>query len=154
MTPKMREEMNAAIRAHAALDDSIVRLIDQATWSLNFGPGCENDEGDDGEAFPGFETACERIREALDQANVRSSLYVDMGGEPLVLDHEPDQYEDCYECDGTGEANADEEASMCEPECRACNGSGRVEAFLEETYHVDSRDVKAAIVGKDLAEYV
>ena len=65
----MRDTIKRAIRAHIDTligeDADLKRLIATATFDLHFGPsGCYEPDGD-GWIYPGFETACDAIRDSI-----------------------------------------------------------------------------------------
>jgi hypothetical protein len=128
------------------LDPSIVKLIEGAKQDLHFGPAY-GEESD----FPGFETATCKIREALE--DMPSVLYVDTGAECWSESESgPDECGNCY-AQGTV-ADEDSEDESAKVECPCCNGTGKTEPFLEETYQVERHDLIGALVGRDLAGYL
>lgn len=51
------------------LDVDVRRLINQATFDLWYGPGVGDDD-DDAPKYPGFETACDKIKQPDDTTHV------------------------------------------------------------------------------------
>lgn len=89
------------------------------------------------------------LAEALD--NFPSELWYDaQSGE--VLEREPEwEKVECMECDGDGV----DRLSYDDTPCPVCEGTGKewIEPFLEDFYYFDSRAVKRAVLGKELAAY-
>lgn len=129
----------------------IKRLIRLASWDLHFGPIPANVDSDDDDfaGFPGFEKACEQINDAV--SDLPRDLYIDADGEYWFIG-EPSSFEECYNCEGRCEVPAGAEEFT--DKCGICNGSGVVDTFLESIYKVEYKDLLAAIVGKELAQYI
>lgn len=106
-----------SIKALYPLEDEIRTLVAQANFDLYAGP-CQE------EGFPGFETACKRIRKAL--SNV-SDVYEDRFC-GYFTESEPQGFED-------------EDGEWIEP-------------TWEDWFQHGKRDVLAALVGSELAPYV
>ncbi len=71
------------------LSAPIRTLVQQANYDLHYGPGGELAED---ESYPGFVSACQRIREALDDFQ---DLWIDMQAE-IVETSEPDWNDDGF----------------------------------------------------------
>jgi hypothetical protein len=130
-----RTMFDSAIKAwasetKAALPAEVRTLISQANFDLYYGPSGGGLDDEDS-TYPGFTTACRRIREALSDA-VPSTLYVDE--------------DDCY--------------STTEPSAESCGGcedcSGEDLCVVEPTAYasVDRAVLVRALVGRELAGYV
>jgi len=148
----MRSEITKLVREHVALDEGTKRLITMATCDLYDGPLAVDDPD-----YPGFETACARIRDALDS---HRSLWVNVEC-GHVQETEPQWTVTCGECDGTGWVECDSCDGVVEPPCELlvkcdyCNGVGELSCELPEDWmQLDSRHIRAALVGKELAFYV
>ena len=130
------DRTKAAWRAQWAaenLDADTERLITQATYDLYFGPIGDDDE--DAPPYPGFETACDRIKLAL--RDLPSTLYLFDDWEDWS-ETEPEAHT-CEECKGDGGP------------CDFCvDGSVDPEPY----YALDRSEVVRIVVGKELAEYV
>ena len=118
-----REVTAKLVRERFPIDPKVQGLINLAAWDLWNGPISGDDE--DAEDYPGFSSACDAIREALEDVQ---TVYVDMQFESLS-----DALDEGYEDDETGEW---------------------IEPYLEDTYEVDRDAVLSILVGKELAEYV
>jgi len=129
------------------LTSEIERLIQQANWDLHFGPPADVDSDD--YDFPGFEKACEQIKDAV--SDLPRDLFIDTDSESW-FDGEPSSTEECCECQGAGEVpDGDEEFY---DKCVMCNGAGYTDAWLEGIYKVEYKDLLKAIVGKELTQYI
>lgn len=139
----------AAIKAHINLDDETKALIRLANWDLYYGPiypdTLEND--DDRARWHGFSAACKTIRHAVSTGG----LWVDTDSD-CVQDSEPEWTGPCEDCEDSGCACDDEQCDGC---CSACSGRGWIYTECPDHWlHLDSRDVKIALVGRELAPYV
>jgi hypothetical protein len=110
------------------------RLITLASFDLYFGP--IGDVDDDGNPWPGFQKACEIIREAVE--DVPSVLFVDDGA-GYWQESEPES-ERCEECKGVG--------------CETCNKQGYFDPPWEDFYKLGRKELRELIVGKELAKYL
>ena len=132
-----------AKETRALIPDDVRRLIGMANWDLYNGPsgGGLEDEDEQGETiYPGFETACKRIREALDDT-LPSVLYVD--DQDCYSTEEP-KAEECHECtDGVTPEGE---------KCWACGASGYIDP--EPYTELDRHELMRAIVGKELVQYL
>jgi hypothetical protein len=131
------------------LTDETRELIMQAVHDLWHGPLFEAVNVSEGLGYPGFTTACKRIREALD--DMPRELFIDCDCEQWQTE-EPEATK-CETCNGQGmlDDNADGNCSQCED----CKGAGSFGAYeFGEWYKVEYEDLVAAIVGKELAGYV
>lgn len=163
-----KELQGWATEFRKTLLDETKRLIGQAKYDLWFGPsGGGLDDADpcddcggvgawDGKTcdtckgsgelgvYPGFEIACERICEALE--DVPSVLFFDVqcGG---WSEKEPSP-DECQACSGTGFFDGDED------ECIDCRGEGSFEPDWEAYVKIERPQLIVALVGKELAEYV
>lgn len=146
------------------IDDATNKLINLVKIDLYFGPAmtsdCEapatDEYGNENEwaGYSGFATACEHIQAAL--TDLPRVLYLDTDLDEWS-EKEPNEFEDCPDCSGTGEEQDPQERLSFnneELECDNCDGSGKVAAFLENWYKVEYKELKQAILGKELAEYV
>lgn len=145
----MKPSTIKAIRDFAELDDNTLGLIRLANHDLYCGPLSV----DDAEAlihpdvvrWPGFVEACRLIRDAIDASPASGDLWID-GQSGIVQDREPEWTQRCENCS---------ECEEGEYECGECLGEGFVtNEHPEDWTHIDARDVKRVLVGKDLAEYV
>jgi hypothetical protein len=140
--------------AHAWREEHVTKelqtLINLANWDLYYGPTLPGDS-DETADYPGFTTACKRIADALD--DLPSSLYVDDQSSDCYSESEPEP-EECPTCEGTGtpESNGQVDDDGEDLECPDCCGRGQFEPG--EYWRFDRRDLKVAIVGKELAGYV
>ena len=119
---RIKEVTAKLVHERFPMDEETQRLVGLATWDLYNGPIVGHD--DDGKPWPGFETATQRIADALDVHTV----YMDMDSETLS-----DTLDEGHEDEETGE--------WVEPE-------------TEDVYEVDQSNVVSILVGKELAEYV
>lgn len=118
------------------LTEEVRSRISQATTDLYDGTVIDDD-------YPGFITATKEITQAL-QA-LPFDVYIDLDTDD-VSETEP-QAEECEACDGFGNMIEDEDTV-----CDICNGQKYHSGG--EWYHVERAEIKAAIVGKELAVYV
>lgn len=107
------------------------RLINWLNADLYHGPyaaGTTDEEDNPNATYPGFTSAIDELREIIDNAGGFQDMYYDndTGG---LSDKEPEAFED----EETGE--------MIEP-------------YIEETYHLEGRDVARYVLGKELVSYV
>lgn len=118
-----------AIRKEYPLPADLARLRSLATFDLWHGPMAEGfrDEGDEGEPWPGFVEACQRLRAWADDVLPRTVWYDN----------------DCGHV-GTSEPEAwhDEETDEWH------------EPFTEETYRLEWREILAAVFPSKLSEYL
>lgn len=128
------------------LNQHVQDLIRMANYDLHFGPcngfGPCSDCGEPGETqteWLGFEKATVEIAAALDDAP--RTLWVDTVCD-IVSDVRPAETDPCYQCEGL------------DKDCELCQGHGEINACFEDIVEIDRREILAAIVGKDLAEYV
>jgi hypothetical protein len=140
------------------LTEEVRRLITLAKYDLNFGPVGDGAFGDpaadpdsDWAGYLGFSRSCELIAQALE--DLPSQLYVNNEYEDWS-ETEPDFTEECCECDGTGEYASDDEDVETSVECDNCNGEGEVDLPQDEWYLIERQDLRKAIVGKSLEEYL
>jgi hypothetical protein len=129
----------------ATLTPEIRSLIEGARQDLHFGPAY-GEKSD----FPGFETATLKIREALEE--IPSRLFIDTGAE-CWSEREP-ELDECGNCYAQGEVENPDSETGEKMACPHCDGSGKVEPFLEETYQVERHDLIGALVGRELAGYL
>ena len=126
-----------AIAKRKALPARIRRLIAMASFDLWYGPLSVGHEEDDAEGnpvkWPGFQSACKEISNALD--DLKTDVWIDtFSGE--VMESEPQGFYD---------ENPDEEGEE----------EVWVEPNWEDIFHVNSRTVLAHIVAdKELADLV
>jgi hypothetical protein len=120
------------------LSEDIKQLISQANMDLWHGPFWGEED-----AYPGFVPACKEISQALE--DMPSSLYIDEQSD-YVSDSEPEG-DKCDGCSGEGTYDDEEESK-----CLDCNGTGYIEP--EPYYLVERADIRAALVGKELAPYI
>jgi hypothetical protein len=113
-------------------------LINQATFDVFHGPSGEDSE------YPGFEHACEKIETTL--KGLPAELYIDTDTESYNYT-KPDDSEDCYDCDGSGDDNGNYP-------CQTCAGVGRLEAYTLSYVFVSKSEMLEAIVGKQLSKYI
>lgn len=132
---KLKSKANDAVRTFLIeeYDDSpdgkLEKLINALHFDLMFGPRSIDDVREEiGEFFPGWYTGCDILSIFLSE--MPKVLWVDMSGEPVVFESQPDQYFKCDECGGKGEINGDW--------CDACEGEGIREAYLEDTFEIDT----------------
>src|SRR5271163_270507 len=135
------------------LSEQVRKLISQANFDLYYGPVQDGAVGDPAEgdeewnSYPGFTTATKTISQEL-QA-LPSDLYIDdMCGD--VSEHEP-QAEKCESCNGEGVCD-NEEDNLTPGTCNNCHGHGYFDP--EEYWHIERADIRQAIVGKELSEYL
>lgn len=134
------------------LSDKVRTLINQTNFDLYYGPindGAVGDPAEEDESlkkYPGFSEACDIITKAL--KDLPSELYLDVDtGE--VLEREPEG-EECEDCGGDGKITNDEGETIT---CDGCNGQGGFEA-CDDWSHVERREIRNAVVGKELSGYV
>lgn len=127
VVPTRIKMLNSWARAWKAenLSAEVQQLITQATNDLYFGPPDTFLDDEIWEDYPGFISATATIKRALTE--LPSDLYLDIDSEQ-VLDHKPEP-EKCEAYDGALESG-------------------------EEWYHVERHDIRVAVVGKELSEYV
>jgi hypothetical protein len=142
------------------LSPEVQRLISQARYDLYYGPvadgafGDPAEDNDEWDTYPGFVSACKQITKAL--ADLPSELYIDIQcGD--VSENEP-QNEKCESCDGqgrvdTGENLFEDNEEGDDVECENCRGIGCFEP-AGEWFLVERKDIRKAILGSELAEYV
>jgi hypothetical protein len=124
------------------LSEDVKKLIAQANFDLWYGSsGLEGEDEED--PYPGFTTATETISDALE--DMPSSLYIDEQSD-YVSDSEPEG-DKCEGCEGMGTYDDEEESK-----CLDCNGTGYIEP--EPYYLVERSDIRAALLGKELAPYI
>lgn len=107
------------------------RLVNWLNSDLYHGPypaGTTDEEDNPDATYPGFTAAIDELREIIDNAGGFQDMYYDNEFGSL-MENEPEAYED----EETGEM---------------------VEPYLEETYHLESRDVARYVLGKELVSYV
>lgn len=139
------------------LTPEVRKLISQANFDLWHGPvknGAYGDpaEGDEEwDSYPGFTKACSAITEAL--RALPSQLYLDTETDE-VLTQEPES-ERCEDCQGEGSVTETHPAVQTTRavKCSNCNGQGGFEPS-GDWWHAESREIRHAIVGKELSEYV
>lgn len=93
-----------------------------------------------------FVKACKLISTACEE--VPSVLYINTEFEDFS-ESEPDQFEECPECKGTGSFGSYYDDD--DEECFTCKGEGKVEAYLEGWWKVERKQLIEAILGKELA---
>lgn len=120
----MRSEVYQEIHRAYPVRPDINRLANLCTFDLVWGPIGPVD--DNGKRWPGFVASTEIIENWFDR-NVPSTLYVSEWGD--VTDTEPEPYFD----DDTEEW---------------------IEPFYEDWTRLESKEIKAVLFGKYLAEYV
>jgi len=139
------------------LSKEVRKLISQADFDLWHGPVKDGAYGDPAEgdeewfSYPGFTKACEAIAVALQQ--LPSDLYLDTdSGETSEKEPEPER---CETCKGEGSVAVDrtEEWDEHTGKCQDCNGRGSFDP-AGEWWHAERREIRTAIVGKELSEYV
>lgn len=137
------------------IDEPTRRLIPLANFDLYHGPvgdGAYGDPADDDPeewaGYPGFSKAADAIARALDALPSALFLDVDTG---YCQESEPDP-ERCEDCDGSGETTMWGD-NVIVVRCDACHGRGCFEAS-GEWYRLDRGELKRAIVGNELAQYV
>jgi hypothetical protein len=113
-----------ALKYFDTLPERIRRLINTATFDLYYGPIDENPDGDDFR-YPGFSLAVDEIVKHLDLPSV---LYWEGDCEEL-LESCPEGYTE----EETGEY---------------------VEPYLENTFELDAKTIKQAVLGKELANTI
>ena len=140
----------------------VQRLINLASYDLYYGPACASDVADpptdefgNENEWSGFsfERACIAIKNALE--DLPSVLYVEDGGD-CWSESEPES-EECENCDGTGKtavSHCDHCGADTSTVCDTCDGEGRLDPGLEFFTKYERRELKRAIVGRELAEYV
>jgi hypothetical protein len=145
-----------ALRAEFDISPETQKLITLATYDLYYGPEPANSEptlkvrdeyGNENEwaGYPGFVTACRRLREAL---------FVDLPGQVWwdedtgILAHSEPQPADCGVCNGEGYIDGTDE-----PFCTECSGRGQFEAD-GDWYVFERRDLLRGLVGHELAAYL
>jgi hypothetical protein len=138
--------LKAWAKAFAAehVDETVNRLIYLAKMDLHFGPypASGEEEADDWKDWKGFEDACLQIKAALQ--DLPSDLYIDIAADDCWQTSEPEG-EDCDECEDGKNANGER--------CVMCGGDGFI-APHDDWYHCERRELKVALVGKELADYV
>lgn len=134
------------------LTPQVRTLIAQANFDLYQGPINDGAVGDHAEndeelkKYPGFVTATRTIAQAL--TDLPSDLYLNTEMDE-VLDHEP-EWEKCEECKGEGHLI---DAEGNQERCELCVGKGGFEP-AGDWWHVEASDIRKAIVGGELSEYV
>jgi len=135
------------------LSEDVRKLISQANYDLWYGPINDGAVGDPAEGdeelskYPGFTSACEKIREECDE--LPSDLYLDTDtGEVRQSEPEPER---CETCAGTGEVEAEEGDGV--EKCADCNGLCGFEP-AGDWWHVERREIRHIILGKELAEHI
>lgn len=92
------------------------------------------------------------LREFID--NLPSELWIDTPCD-FVTETEPDQFEDCEECNGTGETNGldcEECGGSGEHNCEECDGTGYVSVDLSDWYYMERKKIVECLFGKTLAK--
>lgn len=130
---KTEKAIRDAVNAYwePKLGDRGNRLINWLNADLYHGPyaaGTTDEEDNPNATYPGFTAAIDELREIIDNAGGFQDMYYDNDTGELT-DKEPEAFED----EETGE--------MIEP-------------YLEETYHLEGRDVARDVLGKELVSYV
>ena len=141
------------------LNEEIRKLINLADFDLHYGPvgSCddpvEDEFGNQNEwsKYPGFSSACYKIKEALQE--LPSQLYIDADVEQWQ-DSEPEPGA-CQTCDGEGTVGDDDPTheQVRKDKCPDCKGTGAWELF-SDWWKVERADLVKKIVGKELSEYV
>jgi hypothetical protein len=139
------------------LTPEVRKLISQANFDLYNGPVKDGAFGDPAEgdeewsSYPGFSKACKLIAEALN--DLPSDLYLDTDSD-FVSEIEP-QPEKCQTCDGEGTVGDDDPTheQVRKDKCSDCDGRGSFDP-AGEWYHAEPFEIRNAIVGKELSEYV
>lgn len=124
----VRDRIREAVRKAYPLPPELARLANMATFDLWHGPMAMGfrDDGDDGEPWPGFSAACDRLSAWADEHMPSEAWYDDDAGSLSDVAPEPWQ---------------DEEGEWHEP-------------YTDETYHVERRDLLAARFPNQLSEYL
>lgn len=103
------------------------------------------------------------LREFID--NMPSELWIDTQCD-FVTETEPDQFEDCEECNEAGVVDCEECNGMgetngldCEEcngagvvDCEECGGSGYVSVDLSDWYYMERKEIVECLFGRTLAE--
>lgn len=131
----------------AALHPRIQRLIALANWDLYYGPtmdGQDDDEDtEDGSKvrYPGFSEACREISDAIE--GIVQDVYIDIQCEHVqTSEPEPDSYEDANPDYDPDDEDSEEFITVVNEVC------------WEDWHKVDAKEVKAALVGGELAQHV
>ena len=152
----MESALTKALKLWAAdwkndyLNEHVRTLIAQSTYELWYGPTI----GDWEETYPGFQSACIAILQALE--NLPSDLYINVE-DGCWQEMAPDLIK-CDTCDGEGEIilyhtdDLNKEDEIDRTQCPACKGRGCFDA--EGWYKIDRQQLKEVVVGKELAQYV
>ena len=118
----MARDWEKAVKKHYwdKMPKRIKELTGAAKMDLNFGPHSKQDFKEEGVSWPGYEKATQKIEEWAD-ANIPSEIWYNDGADD-ISESEPQGWED----EETGEWH---------------------EPFLEETYHLEHRDIMRAVFG-------
>jgi hypothetical protein len=133
------------------LSPDILRLISLANFDLKFGPYYgDDDPNSEWYQYPGFEAACEKIHEALEEMPKR--LWINSDTDE-VSTTEPEYTHDCDDCFGSGNYSFPDKNVITSAPCETCDGDGFIE-LMDEWWETDHATMLNTLVGKSLAEYI
>jgi hypothetical protein len=158
----IRKELEGTLKLFARqyrqdhFDAETNKAVQLATYDLYYGHSLSDaaeppaDEYGNENEWSGysFERACDTIKSALEE--VPSVLYVDIQCDDWTTS-EPEPLK-CERCDGEGEV-VDEDEELLVYDCDDCGGLG----YFDDSgdwYQVNHKELVAAIVGKELANYL
>jgi hypothetical protein len=126
------------------LDAKTIKLIMQANQDLYEGPFPSDED------YPGFITACRTIKAALQ--DIPSVLYIDT--ETETWQEKKPEGERCDQCQGIGAIEMNDSVlGLVSEKCAICWGLGCFDP-IGDWWKANQKNLKIALVGKELASYV